>query len=67
MTKSTVRELTDQERSAWRKHNLETLAESMALPFAEKLAILEELEQVTISLGYRRDAATGRLHKFEQP
>lgn len=57
-------QITDRDRTAWRKHNLETLAESAALPFGEKVAILEDLEQITIALGYRRDAATGRLHKF---
>ena len=56
--------VTDRDRAAWRKHNLETLAQSAALPFDKKVAILEDLEQITIALGYRRDAATGRLHKF---
>lgn len=57
-------QITSHDRAAWRKHNLETLAESATLPFAEKVAILEDLEQITIALGYRRDSATGRLHKF---
>lgn len=61
--KTTVPQLTERERAAWREHNLETLAESAALSFGEKVAILENLEEITIALGYRRDAATGRLHK----
>jgi hypothetical protein len=61
--KIAMRPLTDRDRAAWRKHNLETLAESVALPFGEKVAILEDLEQITIALGYRRDPATGRLYK----
>ena len=50
-----------EERAAWRRHNLQTLAESSALPFGEKLAILEDLEEVTIAMGYERDPGTGRL------
>lgn len=57
-------QITERDRGAWRKHNLETLAASAALPFGEKVAILEDLEQITIALGYRRDPATGRLHKL---
>ena len=52
-----------QERKAWRRHNLQTLAESSALPFEEKLAILEDLEELTIAMGYERDPSTGRLRK----
>ncbi|HET9367363.1 MAG TPA: hypothetical protein VFO22_04775 [Candidatus Udaeobacter sp.] len=59
-----VRPLSESDRAAWRKHNLEDLAESAALSFEEKLAILENLEQITIAMGYRRDPATGRLRKF---
>jgi hypothetical protein len=51
------------ERAAWRRHNLQTLAESSALPFEEKLAILEDLEKITVAMGYERDLGTGRLHK----
>ncbi len=55
--------LPEEERAAWRRHNLQTLAESSALPFEEKLAILEDLEEITIAMGYQRDPITGRLHK----
>jgi hypothetical protein len=55
--------LSPEERAAWHRHNLQTLAESSALPFEEKLAILEELEQLTIAMGYERDPSTGRLGK----
>ena len=55
--------LSPEERTAWRRHNLQTLAESSALPFEEKLAILEDLEEVTIAMGYERDPSTGRLGK----
>jgi hypothetical protein len=52
-----------EERAAWRRHNLQTLAESAALPLEEKLAILEDLEEITIAMGYQRDPTTGRLRK----
>ena len=55
--------LSPEERAAWRRHNLQTLAESSALPFEEKLAILEDLEELTIKMGYERDPSTGRLRK----
>jgi hypothetical protein len=55
--------LSEVERAAWRRHNLQTLAESAALPFEEKLAILEDLEEITIAMGYQRDPITGRLRK----
>jgi hypothetical protein len=55
--------LPKEERAAWRRHNLQTLAESSALPFEEKLAILEDLEELTIAMGYERDASTGRFRK----
>ena len=55
--------LSPKERAAWCKHNLQTLAESSALPFEEKLAILEDLEELTIAMGYERDPITGRLRK----
>ena len=55
--------LSEEERAAWRRHNLQTLAESAALPLEEKLAILEDLEEITIAMGYQRDPGTGRLRK----
>ena len=55
--------LTTEEHAAWRKHNLQTLAESSALSFEEKLAILEDLEGLTIAMGYERDGDTGRLRR----
>jgi len=55
--------LTTEERAAWRMHNLQTLAESSALPFEEKLAILEDLEELAIAMGYEHDRNTGRLRK----
>lgn len=55
--------LPTEERAAWRRHNLQTLAESSALPFEEKLAILEDLEEITIAMGYQHDPITGRLRK----
>jgi hypothetical protein len=55
--------LSPEERAAWRRHNLQTLAQSSALPFEEKLAILEDLEKLTVAMGYERDPGTGRLHK----
>jgi hypothetical protein len=53
----------NEERAAWRRHNLQTLAESSALPLEEKLTILEDLEETTIAMGYQRDPVTGRLRK----
>lgn len=55
--------LPKEERAAWRKHNLQTLVESAALPFEEKLTILEDLEETTIAMGYERNPGTGRLRK----
>jgi len=55
--------LTTEERAAWRRHNLQSLAESCALSFEEKLAILEDLEELTIAMGHERDRNTGRLRK----
>jgi hypothetical protein len=55
--------LRTEEPAAWRRHNLQTLAESAALPFEEKLAILEDLEELTIVMGYERDPGSGRLRK----
>ena len=52
-----------EEREAWHRHNLRTLTESAALPFEHKLAILEDLEELTIAMGYERDPSTGRLCK----
>jgi hypothetical protein len=51
------------ERAAWRRHNLQTLAQSSALPFDEKLAILEDLEELIFAMGYEREPGTGRLRK----
>jgi hypothetical protein len=41
------------------------LTESAALPLEEKLTILEDLEELTIAMGYERDPNTGRLRKFK--
>jgi len=61
--RTSVNSLSQDERAAWRRHNLQTLAEAAALPFEEKLAILEDLEELTITMGYQRDPTTGRLRK----
>jgi hypothetical protein len=58
-----LKPLSESDRAAWRKHNLQDLADSVALPFEEKMAILEDLEQRAISMGYQRDPTTGRLRK----
>ena len=55
--------LSEEERVAWRRHNLHTLTESVALPLEEKLGILEDLEEIAIAMGYQRDPGTGRLRK----
>ena len=55
--------LPKEERAAWRRHNLRTHTESAALPLEEKLTILEDLEELTIAMGYERDPNTGRLRK----
>jgi hypothetical protein len=57
--------LSPNEREAWRRHNLSTLTESAALLLEEKLTILEDLEELTIAMGYERDPNTGRLRKFK--
>jgi hypothetical protein len=61
--RTSLNSLSPEERTAWRRHNLQTLAESSALSFEEKLAILEDLEARTIAMGYQRDPTTGRLRK----
>jgi hypothetical protein len=61
-----LKPLSETDRAAWRKHNLQDLAESLALPFEEKMAILEDLELLAISMGYQRDPATGRLRKADK-
>jgi hypothetical protein len=60
---TSLNSLSPKERAAWRRHNLQTLAQSSALPFEEKLAILEDLEELTVAMGYERDPGTGRLRK----
>ena len=61
--RASLNSLPPEDRAAWRRHNLQTLAESSALPFEEKLAILEDLEEITVAMGYQRDPITGRLRK----
>ena len=61
--RASLNSLSEDERAAWRRHNLQTLAESSALPFEEKLAILEDLEELAVAMGYERDPGTGRLCK----
>jgi hypothetical protein len=58
-----MKPLSRSDRVDWRKHNLEDLAETAALSFEEKLAILEDLEDLTIAMGYERDPSTGRLRR----
>lgn len=60
---ASLKPLSPAERAAWRRHNLQTLAQSSALPFEKKLAILEDLEELTVAMGYERDPGTGRLRK----
>ena len=59
---ASLNSLPKEERAAWRRH-LRTLTESAALPLEEKLTILEDLEELTIAMGYERDPRTGRLRK----
>jgi hypothetical protein len=61
--RASLNSIPKEERAAWRRHNLHTLAESAALPLEEKLRILEDLEGITIAMGYQRDPITGRLRK----
>lgn len=61
--RASLNSLSLKERAAWHRHNLQTLAQSSALPFEEKLAILEDLEEIAIAMGYERDPSTGRLRK----
>jgi hypothetical protein len=62
--RASLNSLPNEERAAWRRHNLHTLADSAAaLPFEEKLTILEDLEEIIIAMGYQRDPLTGRLRK----
>ncbi len=61
--RASLNSLSPEERAAWRRHNLQTVAESSALPFEEKLAILEDLEELTVAMGYELDASTGRFRK----
>jgi len=61
--RASLNSLSPEEHAAWRRHNLKTLAESAALPFEKKLTILEDLEGLTVAMGYERDPGTGRLRK----
>lgn len=63
MNRDVSLKLSKEERAAWHRHNLQTLAESAALPLEEKLTILEDLEEITIAMGYERDPVTGRFRK----
>jgi hypothetical protein len=54
---ASLNSLPTEERLAWRRHNLQTLTESSALPFKEQLAILEDLEKLTVAMVYERDFA----------
>jgi hypothetical protein len=60
---ASLNSLPKEERAAWHRHNLQTLAESSALAFEEKMAILEDLEELAIAMGYELDASTGRFRK----
>jgi hypothetical protein len=60
---ASLNSLSKEERAAWHRHNLRTLTESAALNLEEKLTILEDLEELTIAMGYERDPSTGRLRK----
>ena len=60
---ASLNSLSKEERAAWHRHNLQTLAESSALAFEQKVAILEDLEELTIAMGYELDASTGRFRK----
>ena len=60
---ASLNSLPKEERAAWHRHNLQTLAESSALAFEQKVAILEDLEEITIAMGYQRDPITGRRRK----
>jgi hypothetical protein len=62
---ASLNSLPKEERAAWRRHNLRTLTESAALTLEEKLTMLEDLEELTIAMGYERDPSTGRLRKFK--
>ena len=56
-----IHPISERDRAGWRAHNLETLRESAALPFEEKIRVLEDLEGVALAFGYQHDPATGRL------
>jgi hypothetical protein len=36
----------EEEKEAWRRHHIESLLESAALPFSKKIQMLEEIEEV---------------------
>ena len=65
--RTSVNSLSQDERAAWRRHNLQTLAESAALPSEEKLAILEDLEELASIRAYDTAKASGdEVVPFEQ-
>ncbi|MFZ3375484.1 MAG: hypothetical protein WA183_08015 [Chthoniobacterales bacterium] len=36
----------DEEKAAWRRHHIESVLQSAALPFSRKIQMLEEMEEV---------------------
>ena len=56
---STVCPLSGEDKLAWRKQNLRDLAVDVALPFAEKIAILDKMQDVILGLRQRRQEDSG--------
>jgi hypothetical protein len=50
MSAPKVKPITAKERKLWEQHNVETLREWAALPFAEKIKMVEELEKLARSI-----------------
>jgi hypothetical protein len=46
----TINPISPEERTLWKKHNIETLREWRAIPLTKKIQMIEELEEVARSL-----------------
>jgi hypothetical protein len=45
-----IHKISDEERKLWREHNLQTLREWRAIPFAQKIRMVEEMEELARSI-----------------
>jgi hypothetical protein len=46
MNEPGIREISAEERKLWEEHNLQTLREWRAIPFTQKIQMVEEMEEL---------------------